>query len=106
MRARKLRYRLDDLAHIDELRKGFCRQERADLKMPNARAIFVADPALLRRGGGKSLHQLQAISQAYLTQAHALVGIDVLNLGHASLAAVCRLEKMSCRQARRERLTC
>src|ERR1700704_2091439 len=93
MRARKLCHRLDDLAHIDKLRKRLRRQKRADLEMPNARAILVADPALLRRRGGKSLHQLQAISQAYLAQAHAIVGINVLNLGHASLAAVLPVEE-------------
>src|SRR5258707_2563426 len=88
MRARKLRHRLDDLAHIDKLRKRLRRQKRADLERATARAILVADPALLRRRGRKSLLQLQAISQAYLAQAHAMVGINVLNLGHASLAAV------------------
>src|ERR1700726_3606643 len=56
--------------------------------MPHAGGVFVAHPALLRRGRGKRLYQLQAIAQAYLTQADAIVGIDVFDLGHASLAAV------------------
>src|ERR1700686_5278768 len=88
MRARKRGHGLDDLAHVGELRKRRRRQERADLEMPDARAIFVAHPALLGRGRRKFLHQLQAVAQAYLAQADAMVGIDVLNAGHASLAAV------------------
>ena len=87
MRARQRRDGPDHVAHIGELREGFRRQERADLEMPHARAVFVADPALLRCGRGKRLHQLQAVAQADLAQAHAVVGIDVLNAGHASLTA-------------------
>ena len=88
MRARQRRDGLDDLAHIGELRKGLRGQERADLEMPHAGAVFVAHPALLCRRGGKFLHQLQAVAQADLAQAHAVAGINVLNAGHASLTAV------------------
>ena len=48
MRARQGGNRRHDVADIDELRKGFCRQERADLEMAHAGRIFVADPLLLR----------------------------------------------------------
>ena len=77
----------DDLAHIGELREGFRGQERADLEMPHAGAVFVADPALLRRRRWKCLHQLQAVAQADFAQTHLVVGINVLNAGHASLTA-------------------
>src|SRR6202022_954196 len=38
---------------------------------------------------------LQALPQASLAQTHAIVGIDVLNSGHASLAAVLPVEENS-----------
>src|SRR5665213_4439790 len=56
--------------------------------MPHAGAIFFAHPALLRRRRRKRLDELQAVAQAHFAQADAVVGIDVSNLGHASLAAV------------------
>src|ERR1700709_1529637 len=88
MRARKFRYGADDLAHIGELRKGAHRQERADLEMPHACMVFLAQPALFCRGRWKGFHHLQAVAQAYLAQGNPIIGIDVLNAGHASLAAV------------------
>src|SRR5512140_509388 len=88
MGARQRRDGGNDVADIGELRKGFGGQERADLEMPHAGAVFLADPALLGRCRGKRLHQLQAVAQAHLAQADAIVGINVLNTGHASLAAV------------------
>ena len=47
MRTRQRGHRRHDVADIDELRKGFGRQERTDLEMPHAGGIFVADPLLL-----------------------------------------------------------
>src|SRR5882672_8686060 len=64
--------------------------------MPHAGAVFVADPALLRRRRRKRLHQLQAIPQANLTQTHSAVGINLLNAGHASLTAVLLVGEKSC----------
>src|SRR6185437_1236250 len=93
---RERRNRMNDLAHIDELREGLGRQERADLEMPHARGIFVPDPALLGRGRGKALDELQAVAQADLTQAHAAFGIDVLDAGHARLPAVFAVAGTSC----------
>src|SRR5207302_6496571 len=63
-------------------------QERADLEMPHAGAVFVADPALLRRRRRKRFYKLQTVSQTDLAQGYAIVGINVLNAGHASLTAV------------------
>src|SRR6202790_4332913 len=56
--------------------------------MPHARAVFVADPALLRRRRRKRFYKLQTVSQTDLAQGYAIVGINVLNAGHASLTAV------------------
>src|ERR1700687_6211975 len=64
--------------------------------MPDARGIFLADPALFRSRRRKSLYQLQAVAQAHLTQGYAITGINVLNAGHASLAAVLPVEESSC----------
>src|SRR3981081_3877394 len=88
MRPRQRCHGLDDVAHVGELREGFRREKGADLEMPHARGVFVPEPALLRRGRRKSLHQLQAIAQADLAQTHFAGRIDVLNAGHASLTAV------------------
>ena len=44
---------LDEVTHVDELRKGFRRQERADLEVTDARCVFLADPALLGGSGRK-----------------------------------------------------
>src|SRR5258705_12458916 len=96
MRARQRCDGADDIAHVGELRKRRRRQERADLEMPHAGAVFVADPALLRRRRRKRLHQLQAIPQANLTQTHSAVGINLLNAGHASLTAVFPVGEKSC----------
>ena len=103
MRARQRRHRLDDLAHVGELRKGFGGQERADLEMPHARGIFVAEPALLRRRRRKGLHQLQAIAQAYFAQDHAVIGIDVSErrVMRAS-QRFCRLQEVPGPRVRRE----
>src|SRR6202790_5655238 len=81
-------HRLDDVAHVGELRKSFRREKRADLEIPHACGVFLAEPALLRRGRRKRLRQLQAIAQADLAQTHSVGRIDVLNAGHASLTAV------------------
>src|SRR3954469_10046528 len=54
--------------------------------------MFLAHPALLRRGRGKRLHHLQTVPQSYLAQAHTIGGINVLNSGHASLLAVLLFE--------------
>ena len=83
MRARQRRNGRDDLAHVDELRKGFCRQERADFEAAHAGGIFVADPALLCVRRGKCFDELQAVAQADLAQGDAAIGIDFLNVGHA-----------------------
>src|SRR5229473_3102126 len=64
--------------------------------MPHARGIFLADPALFRRRRRKLLHQLQAVAQAHLAQGYAITGINVLNAGHASLAAGLPVEENSC----------
>src|SRR5213079_2638055 len=95
VRARKRRHRSHDIADIGKLRKRGRRQERADLEMPYARAVFLAHPPLLRLGRWKRLHQLQAVTQAYFAQAHAIVGINVLNSGHASLTAVLAVDESS-----------
>jgi hypothetical protein len=87
VRARQRRDSGDDIADVDKLRKRAGGQERADLEMPHARAVFVADPALFGRGRGKRFHQLQAVAQAHFAQADAAIGINVLNAGHASLPA-------------------
>ena len=96
----------DDVAHIGELRKGLCGQERADLEMPHARGIFVADPALLGGGRRKFLHQLQAVAQAHFAQDDLVVGIDVPGDGswqpHAALSVE---DGFACR-VRRERPRC
>src|SRR5262245_6987786 len=55
--------------------------------MPHAGAVLLTDPALLRSGRGKFLHELQAISQADLSQGHAVAWVNILNTGHARLAA-------------------
>src|SRR5271168_4436921 len=55
--------------------------------MPHARTVFITHPALLGGRRGKLLHQLQAIAQTDLAQDHAITGINILNLGHASLPA-------------------
>src|SRR5712675_2734737 len=96
MRARKRCDGAHDNAHVGELRKRRRGQERADLEMPHAGAVFVADPALLRRRRRKRLDQLQAIPQANLTQTHSAVGINVLNAGHASLTAALPVGEKSC----------
>src|SRR5712664_211702 len=96
MRARKRCHGADDIAHVGELWKRRRGQERADLEMPHAGAVFVAGPALLRHGRRKRLHQLQAIPQADLTQTHSAVGISILNAGHASLIAVLLVGEKSC----------
>src|SRR5205814_4546171 len=49
VRARQRGDRLDDIAHVGELREGLRRQERAVLEMPHASAVLVTQPALLRR---------------------------------------------------------
>src|SRR6185437_11790049 len=95
--ARQRRDRMNDLAHIDELREGLGRQERADLEMPHACGIFLPDPALLGCSRGKALDELQAVAQADLTQAHAVFGIDVLDAGHARLPALLVVAGISCR---------
>src|SRR5258708_10218574 len=64
--------------------------------MPHARTIFVADPALLRRGRRKRFHKLQTVSQTDLAQGDAIVGIDILKAGHASLTAVLPGGENSC----------
>src|SRR6202030_1248849 len=74
---------LYDVADIDKLRKGLGGEERADLEAAHAGSIFVADPALLGLRRRKGLHKLQAVAQAHLTQDHAAIGIDFLNVGHA-----------------------
>src|SRR6202158_421588 len=96
VRARQCRDRSHDLAHVGELRKPRRRQERADLEMPHARAVFVTDPALLRHGRRKRLYQLQAVSQTDLAQGNAIAGINILDAGHASLTAVLPVEENSC----------
>src|SRR6267142_4479947 len=96
MRARKRCHGADDITHVGELWKRRRGQERADLEMPHAGAVFFADPALLRRGRRKRLHQLQAVPQAHLTQTHSVIGINVLNAGHASLTAVLPVGEKSC----------
>src|SRR5262249_7591312 len=68
-----------------ELRKGFCRQERADLEMPYARGVFLADPLLLGGSRRKLLHQLQTVAQTYFAQDDTVAGIDVLIAGHENL---------------------
>src|SRR6516225_10955465 len=73
----------DDVAHVGKLRKGLCRQERADLEVPDAGGIFLAEPALFRRRRGKGLYELEAVAQADFAQAHAAFGIDVLYSAHA-----------------------
>ena len=111
VRARKRSDGPDDLAHVGELRERLGGQERANLEMPHAGGIFVADPALLRRRRREGLHQLQAVPQPYFAQDHSIVGIDVGNAGHASLtvalavAATSRGEVPVAR-ARRESLRC
>ena len=87
---------LDDVADVDELRKGFGGQERTDLEMPHARGILLADPALLGGRGRKRLHQLQAVAQAHFAQDDLVIGIDVLKTGHDGLTQRCRLRK-ACR---------
>jgi hypothetical protein len=50
---------------VGELRKRAGGQERADFEVPHARAVFVANPALLGRRRGERFHQLQAVAQAH-----------------------------------------
>src|SRR5882724_9497886 len=96
MRPRKRCDGAHDNAHVGELRKRRRGQERADLEMPHARPVFVADPALLRRGRRKRFYKLQTVSQTNLAQRHAIVGINVLKAGHASLTAVLPVGENSC----------
>src|ERR1700757_3090867 len=88
MRARQACDRLDDVAHIGELRKGFCGQERADLEMPDARGIFLADPTLFCLRRGKRPHKLQSVAEAHFAERDTAIRIDLLNAGHARLPAV------------------
>src|SRR5262249_13037900 len=53
--------------------------------MAHARGIFRPDPALLRFRRRKGFHELQAIAQADLAHAHAMLGIDLLYPAHARL---------------------
>src|SRR5450432_2905347 len=87
MRSRQASHGFDHVAYIGELRKCARGQERANLEMPHAGSIFVANPALLCKRGGKGFHHLQAVPQANLAQAHSVAGINLLNAGHASLTA-------------------
>src|SRR5882724_4998215 len=96
MRPRKRCDGAHDNAHVGELRKRRRGQERADLEMPHARPVFVADPALLRRRRRKRFYKLQTVSQSDLAQGYAIVGINILKAGHASLTAVLPVGENSC----------
>src|SRR5262249_18206914 len=83
VRAGKGGDRRNDVAHVDKLRKGLRRQERADLEMPYARGIFLAHPALLCSCRGKGLDELKAVAQSHLAQGDSTLGIDLSDVGHA-----------------------
>ncbi len=62
--------------------------------MPHAGGIFVAHPALLRRGRRERLHELQTIAQADFAQRHSVVGIDIVDAGHVSLTQRCPVDEI------------
>src|SRR6185312_10210342 len=83
MRAGQRRDGRNDVADIDELRKGLGRQEGADLEAAHAGGVFVANPALLGPCGRVGFDELKAVAQADLAQGDAAIRIDFLNVGHA-----------------------